>query len=59
MTSSATNTFNDALELAGQHERLQMWKAAQLVSAHVKVKEGRAEVLECLGLSDVVPPDSK
>ncbi|HVE98818.1 MAG TPA: hypothetical protein VNA12_06540 [Mycobacteriales bacterium] len=57
MTSTEPTPFNDALAIAAQHQELQMWRAAQLVKSHVSVRKGRAEVLDCLGLTDVVRPE--
>ena len=57
MTETLRPTFNDVLTLAEQHQQLQMWRAAQLVTSRVTVKHGRADVLECLGLTDVVRPE--
>ena len=57
MTSSEQTPFNDALVIAAQHQEMQMWRAAQLVKSHVPARKGRADVLECLGLTDVVRPD--
>ncbi|HVF21354.1 MAG TPA: hypothetical protein VNA14_14090 [Mycobacteriales bacterium] len=56
MTKAATPTFTDALTIAEQHHQLQMWRAAQVVASHVKVGQQRDEVLDCLGLSEVVRP---
>ena len=57
MADSAQTTFNDAITQAAQHQQMQMWRAAQLVTARVKVSHGREDVLDCLGLTDVVRPD--
>ena len=56
MTNTTTPTFTDALTLAEEHHQVQMWRAAQVVASHVKVGPQRDEVLECLGLSEVVRP---
>ena len=56
MTLTASPTFTDSLALAARRERQQMWQAAQTVRAHVPAGEQRDELLECLGLSDVVAP---
>ena len=57
MTDTMHPSFTDVLALAEQQQQLQMWRAAQLVTSRVTVKHGRADVLECLGLTDVVRPD--
>ena len=56
MTNTKTPTFTDAITIAEQHHQVQMWRAAQVVATHVKVGQQRDEVLECLGLSEVVRP---
>lgn len=57
MTPTSKPTFDDVLTLAEQRHDLQMWRAAQLVTARVPLQRGRADVLECLGLTDVVRPE--
>lgn len=56
MTDSAQASFNDNLERAAEHQQLQMWRAAQIVKSHVSPKQDRADVLDCLGLTDVERP---
>jgi hypothetical protein len=56
MTSSGTPSFSDAVLHAEQHQQVQMWHAMQVVNSHVAVEDQRQEVLDCLGLTDVVRP---
>lgn len=56
MTDSAHGTFSDAIAQAAQHQQAQMWRAAQIVTSHVSVRQDREDILECLGLTDVVRP---
>jgi hypothetical protein len=56
MTPAAPTSFEASMALATRHQQLQMWRAAQTVSSHIPVREDRQEVLDCLGLSDVVRP---
>lgn len=41
---------------AAQQQQVQMWRASRTVASHVAPHEGRQELLDCLGLSDVVRP---
>ena len=59
MTDAARPTFTDALASASQHQELQMWRAAQLVRTRVSVAQDRDVILECLGLSEAVRPESR
>lgn len=50
------STNDQKLADAAQAQQLQMWMAAQTVRARVAEEDGREELLECLGLVDVVQP---
>lgn len=56
MTPSAVPSFSDVVLQTEQHQQRQMWHAMQVVNSHVRVDEQRQEVLDCLGLTDVVRP---
>ena len=56
MALTARPNFTDALAIAARRERQQMWQAAQTVRAHVPAGEQRDDLLDCLGLADVVAP---
>ena len=56
MALTASPNFTDSLAIAARRERQQMWQAAQTVRAHVPAGEERDDLLDCLGLADVVAP---
>ena len=56
MTTTARPSFGDTLTAAADHQELQRWRAAETVRAHVRVDADQADVLACLGLSDVTRP---
>jgi hypothetical protein len=55
MTPAEPSSFEDAMALAARHQEVEKWQAAQTVTAHVR-QQDRQELLDCLGLSDVVRP---
>jgi hypothetical protein len=55
MTQAAPSAFDLSRARAAEHHQLEMWRAAQTVLSHVQPAE-RQELLECLGLSDVLRP---
>jgi hypothetical protein len=57
MTDAAGTTFTDAMARTARHHELEMWHAAQTVRSHVPSDEGRDDLLDCLGLSDVQRPE--
>lgn len=56
MTNEAPSLFEDSMARATRHHELEMWRASQTVVSHVPPHEGRQELLDCLGLTDVVRP---
>jgi hypothetical protein len=48
-------SHSDALADAARRQHLQMWQAAQTVRANVVAGERRDDLLDCLGLTDVLP----
>jgi hypothetical protein len=57
MTDALHSTFSEAIARTEAHQQQQMWRAAQIVTAHVKVSQQRDDILECLGLTDVSRPE--
>ena len=56
MTSAVRPSFDEAIAAAADLQEVQRWRAAQTVRAHVLQGAGRDDVLDCLGLTDVVKP---
>lgn len=56
MTDAARPFFADSIARAQQQQQLQMWRAAETVRSHVPLHQGREDLLECLGLTDVERP---
>lgn len=57
MTHAVPSSFDDSMARAAQHHQVQMWRAAQTVKSHVLPRDGREDLLDCLGLTDVVRPE--
>ena len=56
MTTPTRPSYNDSLLAVADQQQVQRWQAAQTVRAHVAQGQGRDDVLDCLGLTDVVRP---
>lgn len=55
MTHAAPSAFDLSMARAAEHHQREMWRAAQTVRAHVQPAD-HEELLDCLGLSDVLRP---
>jgi hypothetical protein len=55
MTPAAPSAFDLSMARAAEHHQIEMWRAAETVRTHVQPAE-HAELLDCLGLSDVRRP---
>jgi hypothetical protein len=56
MTHPAPSSFDQSMARAAQHHHVEMWRAAQTVRSHVQHPTERADLLDCLGLTDVTRP---
>jgi hypothetical protein len=55
MTPAAPSLFDLSMARAAEHHQIEMWRAAETVRSHVQPAD-REELLDCLGLTDVVRP---
>lgn len=58
MTTAVRPSFEESIAAAADLQQVQQWRAAETVRAHLAQGEGRDDVLECLGLTDVERPAS-
>jgi hypothetical protein len=56
MTDTVQQTYSEAIAASHERHEVQMWQAAQTVRSHVSPEQGQDDMLECLGLQDVVRP---
>lgn len=58
MTTAVRPSFEESIAAAADLQQVQQWRAAETVRAHLGQGEGREDVLDCLGLTDVERPAS-
>ena len=56
MTTAVRPSFEESMAAAADLQHVQQWRAAERVRAHLSPGEGRDDVLDCLGLTDVERP---
>jgi hypothetical protein len=58
MTYAVRPTHTEAMAATAEHHETQRWLAAQTVRSHVSPEQGQSDMLDCLGLLDLTPPQA-